>query len=90
MLEKTEGSIKNGPSRDTGNIGHMTQDEDKQNKKHYTENLKISSTDFIINWGWTQVVIKSKQFLPLIKHLLCYLYSQDMFDTTIPKQTEIT
>jgi hypothetical protein len=51
MLEKTEGSIKNGPSRDTGNIGHMTQDEDKQNKKHYTENLKISSTDFIINWG---------------------------------------
>jgi hypothetical protein len=35
MLEKTEGSIKNGPSRDTGNIGHMTQDEDKQNKKHF-------------------------------------------------------
>jgi hypothetical protein len=37
MLEKTKGAIKNGQFRDTGNIGHMTQDEDKQNKKHNTE-----------------------------------------------------
>ena len=29
MLEKPK-----GPSRDTGNIGHKTQNEDKQNKKH--------------------------------------------------------
>jgi len=34
MLEKTEGSIKNGPSRDTGNIGHMTQE--KTNKAKNT------------------------------------------------------
>ena len=39
-LEKTEGTIKNGQSRDTGNIEHKTQNEDKQNKKHITENWK--------------------------------------------------
>jgi hypothetical protein len=37
-LEKTEGTIKNGQSRDKGNIEHKTQNEDKQNKKHITEN----------------------------------------------------
>ena len=33
MLEKTEGTIKNGQSRDTGNIWYIykTQDKDKQN-----------------------------------------------------------
>jgi len=30
MLEKTEGAIKNVQSRDIGNTGHKTQDEDKQ------------------------------------------------------------
>ena len=33
MLEKTEGAVKNGQSRNTGNIGHNTQDEDKQSTK---------------------------------------------------------
>ena len=28
-LEKTEGTMENGQSRDTGNIGHKTKDEDK-------------------------------------------------------------
>ena len=38
-LEKTEASIKNGQSRDIGNIGNSckTQDEEKQNKNHNTE-----------------------------------------------------
>ena len=34
MLENSEGAIKNGQSRETGNIGYTrqgTQDEDKQN-----------------------------------------------------------
>ena len=39
-LEKTEGAIKNGQSRDTDNIGHKTQYEDKQNKNNNTENLQ--------------------------------------------------
>ena len=29
MLENTEGAIKNGKSRDTGNIEHKKQNEDK-------------------------------------------------------------
>jgi hypothetical protein len=37
-LEKTEGAITNGQSRDTGNIGNQIQNEDKYNKKHKTEN----------------------------------------------------
>jgi hypothetical protein len=39
MLEKTEVAIKNGQSRETGNIWytrHKTQDEDKQNEIHNT------------------------------------------------------
>jgi hypothetical protein len=38
MLEKTEGAITNGKSRDTGNIGHITQNSDKQSKNYNTEN----------------------------------------------------
>ena len=41
MLEKTEGAIENGQSRDTGNIGytiHRTKTNTTQ--KHNTENLK--------------------------------------------------
>ena len=33
-------SIKNEQSRDTGNIGHNIQNENKQSKKHNTENFK--------------------------------------------------
>ena len=38
MLEKPEGAIRNDQSRDTGNIDHKTQNENKQNhnKKHKT------------------------------------------------------
>jgi hypothetical protein len=41
MLEKTEGAIENGQSRDTGNIGY-TRHRTKTNKtqKHNTGNLK--------------------------------------------------
>jgi hypothetical protein len=38
MLEKTIETIKNGQSRDAGNIWYNTQKEDKYNKKHNTEN----------------------------------------------------
>ena len=34
MLEKSEGTIKGGQFRETGNIGHTRQDDDKQYKKH--------------------------------------------------------
>jgi len=38
MLEKAEGAIKNGQSRDTGNIGHKTQNSAKHSKNYNTEN----------------------------------------------------
>jgi len=38
MLEKPEMTIKNGQSRDTGNIGHTrNRTKTKQNKKHNTK-----------------------------------------------------
>ena len=36
----SEDAIKNGQSRDTGNIGHKTQNNDKQNKNTQHINLK--------------------------------------------------
>jgi hypothetical protein len=40
MSEKTNGTIKNGQCRDTGNMVHKTQNEDKQNSNmvHKTQN----------------------------------------------------
>ena len=37
-IMEAEGSIKNGLSRDIGNIGHKTEDEDRQKKNNNTEN----------------------------------------------------
>jgi hypothetical protein len=42
-IEEIGGAIKNGKSRDTGNIRHKAQNVDKQNKKYYTENKKMSN-----------------------------------------------
>jgi hypothetical protein len=36
--EKQAGAIKNEQSRETGNIGHKTQNEDQKTKKHNIEN----------------------------------------------------
>jgi hypothetical protein len=44
-LKKTEGGINSGQSRDTGNIGHKTQNEDKQ-RKHTTIKAKKRSNTF--------------------------------------------
>jgi len=43
MSEQTKGAIKNGQSRDTGNIGHKTQNVEKQNSTQKTK--KMSNTD---------------------------------------------
>jgi hypothetical protein len=40
LPEKSEGAIKNGQSRDTGNVGHKAKNKDIQNKNSNTENLK--------------------------------------------------
>ena len=38
MIEKTEGAIENGQSRDTSNIWQKTQNEDKQHKNQKDDN----------------------------------------------------
>ena len=45
MLEKSEGAINNGQPRDTCNIGHKTQNEDKKNTTQKT--IKMSYADQI-------------------------------------------
>ena len=37
---------------------------------------KMSNSDNTKNSGWTQVVVKGKQFLILIRHTQCYSYIQ--------------
>ena len=39
---------------------HKTQDEDKQNQKHNTENLKDDQHGPIKTQGWTQVLAKGE------------------------------
>ena len=88
MLGKTEGAIKNAKSRDTGNIGY-TRHRTKTNKANNTtqKRKKMRNTDTTKYRGLTQVLMKGKQFMPLIRRPACYSYSPDVFDTTIPKQT---
>jgi hypothetical protein len=38
---------------------------------------------------WTQVFVKGKQFLSLLRHTSCYSYNQEVFDTTMRKQTQV-
>ena len=46
-LEKTEGTIMNGQSRDSGSIGHKTQNEHKQNKAKTQQNTENTYLLFI-------------------------------------------
>jgi hypothetical protein len=69
-VRKNEGGINNGQSRDTGN----TQDENKQTITQRSK--KMSNTDPIKNWGWTQVLAKCKQLLLLIRHQPNYSFNQ--------------
>ena len=82
--------IKNGQSRDTGNIGytrHWAKTNKSKNTKQKTK--KMSNKDLIKNRGWTQVLANGK-ISCLLRYSPCYSYSQDMVDTTVHKQTQIT
>ena len=85
MLVKTEGAIKNAKSRDTGNIGY-TRHRTKTNKTNNTtqKTKKMRNTDTTKYRGLTQVLVKCKQIMPLIRRPACYLYSPDVFDITMP------
>ena len=51
MFEKTEGQ-----SRNTGHIGHKTQNGDKQQKIQHRKNKKVSNTDTTNNIGRGQSI----------------------------------
>ena len=53
----------------------------KQRKNHKTTEKK--NDEPYQNPGWTQMLGKGNQYLPLIRHPACYSYIQDMFDTSI-------
>ena len=89
MLEKTEETIKNAKSRDTGNIGY-TRHRTKTTKTNNTtqKTKKMRNTDTSKYRLLIPVLMNGKQFMPLIRCPACYLYSPDVFDTTIRKQTQ--
>ena len=47
MLEKTKGVMENGQSRDTGNTGNRTQNEDKHRKNTSQKTKKTSNTNSV-------------------------------------------
>ena len=57
--------------RDTNNIGHNTQNEDKQNQKHITQKKRRT------NPQKTGVLEKGKQIMFFIIFSLWYSYSQE-------------
>ena len=67
-FDTTEGAIKNWQYRDTGNIGHTTHRTNTKKKYTTQKTKKMTNTDPTKNRGWTQVLVKGKQFLPLIRH----------------------
>ena len=66
MIEKTEGTIKNGPSRHTGNIRYKTQNEDKpkQSKTHTTQKTKKMSNMDLTHSSIEFDLIQLLGFLP--------------------------
>ena len=68
-LATTEEAIKNGQSRDNGNIGHIKhRTKTSKTGKHNTENKKMSNTHPNKNRGCTQMLANDKQFLVLIRN----------------------
>jgi hypothetical protein len=49
----------------------------------------MRNTDTTKYRGFTLVLVKSKQFMPLLRRPACYSYKTDVFDITMPKQTQV-
>jgi hypothetical protein len=77
-----EGAITNGHSRDIG----TRQKKHTLHRKQKRWATRIPAT----NRGWTHEIAKSKQFLPLIRHLSCTSFIQEVLETTIRKSTQVT
>jgi len=89
-LEKTEGAIKYGQSRETGNIGY-TRHKTKANKtKNTTQNTKIDEQHGPHQKPRVNPGAREGSAVPTsYKTRPCYSLSQDMLDTTIRNQTQI-
>ena len=73
MLEKPEGKIKNGQSREAGNIG-FSRHRPKTNKtNNITQKLKQGATTSPETGG--EVRCPGRASLPLIRYSSCYTYS---------------
>ena len=67
-----------------------TQDTGRRQTKQITQHRKekeMRNTDTTKYRGLTHVLMKGKQFMPRIRRPAWYSYSPDVFDTTMPKQT---
>jgi len=62
----------------------MTKTKKTQHNTYVQKTKKMRNTDSTKNRVWLQVLAKDKQFPPF------YSYSQDVLDTTMHKQTQIT
>ena len=65
---------------------HKTQEVDNQTKNNKTQHREkkqwaTRTPPKSARGGWTQKPVKGKQFLPFIRDLQCYSYSQYMLDT---------
>ena len=60
MLQMSLDRKHNRQSRDIGNIGHQTQEEDKQNKKHNTENI-IDNPETLATLGTRHSIWKTNK-----------------------------
>ena len=89
MLLKKKEKKRMPKSREIGNIGN-TSHRTKTNKTNNTtqKTKKMRNTDTSKYRLLIPVLMNGKQFMPLIRCPACYLYSPDVFDTTIRKQTQ--
>jgi hypothetical protein len=62
-----EGTIKNGQSRDTGNIGHKTQNENKQPGGEPTCSRRTSSSCFLYDTQCVTHIVKSNKVFSVIE-----------------------
>ena len=88
-LEKNEREINYGLYRGTDNIRHKTQNEDKQNRKHNTENY-TDEQHAHQNRRWMQMPANGKLLLFIRKHPPCYSNIQISLMTKICTITLIT
>ena len=68
---------------------HDTGQRQTKQKKTTQKTKKMKNIDPTKKQGVNSVV-KGKEFMPLIKHLSCYSYSQYALDITMRKQAQIT